>query len=331
MTNSIHLEKPMLRLLTRKSIVMLVSLSLMTGALASLGGCKSTAVKTYAVKKWEDVQSTIDNAKSNDIIDLSKLTTPAEQCTMVFPQAFNCTVIGNPDEVFLGLAIVCPGENSLTIENLRIASTGNQASSTIQFSSWGNQLVLQGVNEVTNAQAPEELGCGAAIGVPEGATLTFSGTGYLKATGGSGAAGIGGGRGITAGTIVVREGNITALGGNTDYESNGAGIGGGAHGKGGSVTISGGTVTAIGGFGSAGIGGGYNADGGSITISGGDVTAISNANSEAQAINCSLEALPGSYTWWAGGSDAAGLAEGKSFPEEAFSNNANYKYVRIKA
>ena len=105
--------------------------------------------------------------------------------------------------------------------------------------------------------------------------VTING-GIVVATGGSGAAGIGGSGG-NGGHVTVSGGMVTATGG--DY---GAGIGGGigsGWGSGGHVTISGGTVVATGGDNAAGIGGGMDSAGGSITISGGTVTAIGGLDS----------------------------------------------------
>lgn len=127
----------------------------------------------------------------------------------------------------------------------------------------------------------------AGIYVPVGSSLTIyaqsAGTGAILATGGSGAAGIGGNRGPmedeepdegTCGTVVINGGIITATGG--DWA---AGIGGGSSGNGGTVTINGGVVTATGVSGGAGIGGGAFKDGGSVTVNGGTVTAVGGAYS----------------------------------------------------
>ncbi|HEX2986160.1 MAG TPA: hypothetical protein VHO71_05020, partial [Caproiciproducens sp.] len=120
------------------------------------------------------------------------------------------------------------------------------------------------------------------IFVPDGAELTISGGGSLKAQGGTWGAGIGGGYSAgdvnnSCGSITINGGTVTAIGG-----SCGAGIGGGydetihdgvdVNGKGGTVTINGGTVTATG-NGGAGIGGALCGKGGTVTINGGTVTA----------------------------------------------------------
>jgi len=94
------------------------------------------------------------------------------------------------------------------------------------------------------------------------ATVTITG-GTVNATGGSRAAGIGGGGGGD-GTVTISGGTITATGGKVA-----AAIGGGDRG-GGNVKISNGTVTAIGGGNGAGIGGKTYA---TVEISGGVVIA----------------------------------------------------------
>ena len=135
-------------------------------------------------------------------------------------------------------------------------------------------LILKGKNTLKGGDM-----C-AAIDVPEGCTLTISGEGSLKATGGGGA-GIGASsrRNGSLGTIEINGGNIEAYG-----SGMAAGIGGGLEGGIGTIVINGGTVYAKGGYGSyprdiknvyggAGIGGGANGCVDRIEITGGNVTA----------------------------------------------------------
>ena len=135
-------------------------------------------------------------------------------------------------------------------------------------------LILEGENTLKGGDM-----C-AAIEVPEGCTLTISGEGSLKATGGEGA-GIGASsrRNGSLGTIVIDGGDIKAYGGEMA-----AGIGGSAEGDSGTIIINNGTVYAKGGHGSyykdiknvyggAGIGGGANGCVDKIEINGGNVTA----------------------------------------------------------
>lgn len=135
-------------------------------------------------------------------------------------------------------------------------------------------LILKGKNTLKGGDM-----C-AAIDVPEGCTLTISGEGSLKATGGGGA-GIGASsrRNGSLGTIEINGGNIEAYG-----SGMAAGIGGGLEGGIGTIVINGGTVYAKGGYGSyprdiknvyggAGIGGGASGCVDRIEINGGNVTA----------------------------------------------------------
>ena len=126
------------------------------------------------------------------------------------------------------------------------------------------------------------LNANRGITVSSGNTLVIdkfdsesTGAGTLIATGGDGAAGIGGGNNQTGGTITIKGGTVTAYGG---YFA--AGIGGGYNGAGGTVTINGGKVTATGGENAAGIGGGRSGAGGTISINGGTVTATGGSANE---------------------------------------------------
>ena len=88
------------------------------------------------------------------------------------------------------------------------------------------------------------------IHVPAGKTLTIRGTGSIDAYSNGQGAGIGGGKTIPCGNIVVEGGVIAATGG--DFA---AGIGGGSQASCGGIVVRGGTVTAHGGYAAAGIGG----------------------------------------------------------------------------
>ena len=96
----------------------------------------------------------------------------------------------------------------------------------------------------------------------DGNDITITG-GKVTATGGNGAAGIGGGNYKDGNDINIAGSKVTATGG--DY---GAGIGGGNQGNGKNITITGGEVTAAGGTNGAGIGGGLRKEGEKITVSG---------------------------------------------------------------
>ena len=171
---------------------------------------------------------------------------------------------------------------TITISNLDIqipidnnAETATNWIPAIRLGNGANlNLILEGENTLKGGDM-----C-AAIEVPEGCTLTISGEGSLKATGGVGA-GIGASsmRKGSLGKIVINGGNIEAYG-----SGMAAGIGGGLEGGIGTIIINNGTVYAKGGHGSypkdiknvyggAGIGGGAYGCVDLIEINGGNVTA----------------------------------------------------------
>ncbi|GAB6393889.1 MAG: Ig-like domain-containing protein [Bacteroidales bacterium] len=128
-------------------------------------------------------------------------------------------------------------------------------------------LNLSGTNELVTTDVTS-----AGLTVEDSAKIIFEGAGSLLAQGAGvnprGGAGIGGGNVKTAGTVIIKSGTITAIGG-----ISAAGIGGGPYGSGGKITITGGTITATGGTWGAGIGGGGAGSGGSIFVTGGSITA----------------------------------------------------------
>ena len=138
-------------------------------------------------------------------------------------------------------------------------------------------------NVVLNVDRNAKLTAKSGIHVSEGAQLTIEGTGTLVSTGVNGHAGIGGNVGDAGGSIIINN-NPTS---NVSVEATGgygaAGIGG-AQAPGlapsasdyeSDITIGGGTVTATGGTKGSGIGSGYraNAKDATITINGGTVIA----------------------------------------------------------
>ena len=173
-------------------------------------------------------------------------------------------------------------EATITISNLDIqipidnnATTASNWIPAIRLANGAQlNLILEGKNTLKGGDM-----C-AAIEEPEGCTLTISGEGSLKATGGVGA-GIGASsmRKGSLGTIEINGGNIEAYG-----SGMAAGIGGGLEGGIGTIVINGGTVYAKGGhgnypkdiknvYGGAGIGGGAYGCVDKIEINGGNVTA----------------------------------------------------------
>lgn len=205
----------------------------------------------------------------------------------------------------LGAAIVC---GALTLLGVAVPAGPAVAATVVVID---EPSLLSAFDNATNGDviqldadidvSPDE----GAVVVPEGVTLTLdldgqtleivaaeeragiqvsgtsgivindtAGGGNLTVAGGYAAAGIGGEKWASGGTITINAGTVSATG------SFGAGIGGGIHGDAGTVTINGGTVTAQsapGSFGrtgaGAGIGGAGNAGSGIITINGGTVNA----------------------------------------------------------
>ena len=151
---------------------------------------------------------------------------------------------------------------NVTISNVNI----DTSSAAIATSGKGNvNIELDGTNTLKGGRDY------AGLEKSQDGKLTITDeneNGKLIATGGDGAAGIGGGLYGDGNDITITGGEITATGGN-----HGAGIGGGYYGNGNDITITGGKVTATGGNGAAGIGGGNYKDGNDINIAGGKVTA----------------------------------------------------------
>ena len=191
----------------------------------------------------------------------------------------DATITGNSTTHVIQVSGV---EATITISNLDIQipidNNATTASNWIPAIRLGDgaklNLILEGTNTLKGGDR-----C-AAIDVPEGCTLTISGEGSLKATGGVGA-GIGASsmRKGSLGTIEINGGNIEAYGSGIA-----AGIGGGLEGGIGTIVINGGTVYAKGGhgnysmdiknvYGGAGIGGGAYGCVDRIEINGGNVTA----------------------------------------------------------
>lgn len=135
----------------------------------------------------------------------------------------------------------------------------------------GSSLSIEG----GTIEASGGFGAAGIGGRPEedgGIVYVFGGS--VTADGGSLAAGIGGGRQASGGVVHVEAGSVVARGGD-----NGAGIGGGTAGDGGELVVSGGSVTATSGFNAAAIGGGGGGDqGGLVRVDGGTVTATAGLN-----------------------------------------------------
>jgi len=190
----------------------------------------------------------IENAGAGDIINVSGTV-----------KLYSTNALASHD-----IRVVCAAGTQLTIQNIGISSASGPA---ISFTGTGNTLTQLGSSYLAST------GSYPAVKVNSGTSLVINGTDFFQANGGENSAGIGS-SGL-AGTIVISNGSITAVGGKY-----GAGIGGGFSGGGGLITINSGTVTAYGGENSAGIGGGYNGASGTITINGGTVSAYGSEDND---------------------------------------------------
>lgn len=168
---------------------------------------------------------------------------------------------------------------NVTIKDVHIdTSSVAGGGAAISVTGSGNtNIELDGNNSVTSA----EDHAGIEKNGSNTGTLTIKDAnenkGSLTATGGAGAAGIGGGDKSEGSHIKITGGEVTANVNDGRY-GGGAGIGGGSSGEGNDITISGGTVNATGGNGAAGIGGGFQGNGENITILGGEVNATGGAS-----------------------------------------------------
>ena len=153
--------------------------------------------------------------------------------------------------------------------------------------------------------------------VPEGKTMTISGTGKLIADGEhSNAAGIGGGYNITGGNIVIAGGIISAYGA---YDS--AAIGSSSSSSCGNITISGGAIKearypGAGDSSGAGIGSGASGSCGTITISGGQIGGV-------------IGGWP--YDGAVGSQYAAGIGSGQGGSCGTITIGADITYVRVSS
>ena len=147
-----------------------------------------------------------------------------------------------------------------------VAKSNNDHKAAITVNA-GSKLTINGGTIQAETYTDDAAGIGGDKGKSAGTIEINAGT--VTARSDMNAAGIGGGKGGTGGTITINGGTVIA----TANDEDGAGIGGGEHGFGGTITINGGTVTATGAGEAAGIGGGYAESSGTVKIAGGTVTA----------------------------------------------------------
>ena len=232
----------------------------LTASMIALVMSVSLPMTTYAANWYlEDGSVTVNADNSGQTVTQGSTSTPDEAPVI--------TQRGSSAETSNTITINA-SENAtanVTISNVNI----DTSSAAIATSGKGNvNIELDGTN--TLKSGVDHAGLEKNSDGNQGKlTITDENeNGKLIATGGDGAAGIGGGLYGDGNDITITGGEITATGG-----SHGAGIGGGYYGNGNDITITGGKVTATGGNGAAGIGGGNYKDGNDINIAGGKVTA----------------------------------------------------------
>ena len=180
----------------------------------------------------------------------------------------------------------------------------------------GNSFSVYAQSAGENMGALTATGGSLAAGIGggsrgSGGNITISG-GSVTATGGGSAAGIGSGKdSVSGGNIIIHGGTVKATGG-----SLAAGIGGGNSSSSGTITIHGGTVETIGGGSAAGIGGGYSSgSGGEITIHGGTVKAAGGSGAAGigggRRGSGSKITINGGNVTASGGEYAAGIGRGE--------------------
>ena len=195
------------------------------------------AGKPYIVK-WE-----------NPIVDLSTLTASytAQDCDVL-----TGTLGGN-------YKISIAAGATVKLQDVTINGTKSSNYSWAGINCLGDAtIILKGANTVKGFYENYP-----GIHVPEGSTLTIKGSGSLDASSNGWGAGIGGGKEVNCGNIVIEGGTITATGG-----AQAAGIGGGSRASCGNITITDGVtkVTATQGWLGTSIGAGNLGSCGTVTI-----------------------------------------------------------------
>ena len=218
----------------------------------------SLPMTTYAANWYlEDGSVTVNADNSGQTVTQGSTSTPDE--APVITQRESSVETGNT----IGISTSDNATANVTISDVNINTSGKSGKSEAAVSTNGKgnvNIELDGTNTLKSGRNH------AGLEKNNDGKLTITDeneNGKLIATGGSDAAGIGGGYCGDGNDITIAGGKVTATGGNY-----GAGIGGGGHGNGKNITITDGEVTAIGGRNGAGIGGGLRNNGEKITVSG---------------------------------------------------------------
>jgi len=227
----------------------------LTASMIALVMSVSLPMTTYAANWYlEDGSVTVNADNSGQTVTQGGTSTPDE--APVITQRESSVETGNT-------ITINAAENAtanVTISDVNI----NTSDAAVSTSGKGNvNIELDGTNTLKSGVNHAGLEKNSDGNQGKLTITDENENGKLIATGGSDAAGIGGGYCGDGNDITIAGGKVTATGGNY-----GAGIGGGGHGNGKNITITDGEVTAIGGLNGAGIGGGLRNNGEKITVSG---------------------------------------------------------------
>ena len=199
----------------------------------------------------------------------------------------------------------------------------------------GGNIVIHGGNINLKARGPSAIG--GLYNTQIGEITIYGGT--IRAEGGVGSAGIGGGTmGANYGNINIYGGSIHAIGGNNQGDpepGGGAGIGGGFECKGGNLHIYGGYINATTNSESAGIGCGQRAGAhgaGTIIIDGGTVKAYGGTHAAGigggDGIDGADLTINGGWVEAYGGDDAAGIGGGEGGNGGTVTITGGYVYAK---
>ena len=237
----------------------------LTASMIALVMSVSLPMTTYAANWYlEDGSVTVNADNSGQTVTQGGTSTPDE--APVITQRESSVETGNT-------ITINAAENAtanVTISDVNI----NTSDAAVSTSGKGNvNIELDGTNTLKSGVNHAGLEKNSDGNQGKLTITDENENGKLIATGGNGAAGIGGGLYAGGNDITIIGGEITATGGEC-----GAGIGGGVYTGGNDITIAGGKVTATGGDYGAGIGGGNQGNGSNITITDGEVAATGGTN-----------------------------------------------------
>ena len=263
----------------------------------------TTTIPTIEADAFITGEDAVSISTQSNIVYLDWLTS---DYTATDGQTLNGTLNGNYQVSIADGATVSLNGANININNNSKSGSLNCAGITCL----GNATINLYGGSINHCSSNNYPGIQAG---PQGKTLTIQGTGSLNVQGGSNAAGIGGGSGITCGNISLKGGAITACGG--QY---GAGIGSGQGGTCGNIEIVGGEITSTGGEGAAGIGSGsgINTVCGNIYLYGGIINACGSDGAagigSGSGGTCGSIEIEGGTITAEGGDGAAGIGSGQN-------------------